>query len=374
MKKIRVGIIFGGQSAEHEVSLQSAKNIIDAIDKEKYEIVPIGITKSGRWQLNDSAHRLLNENNPKLIQLNSSANASQSVAFIAGEKSGNLINLTDYQSVEALDVIFPVLHGPMGEDGTVQGLLKLVNVPFVGPDVLGAAVSMDKDVMKRLFKASNIPTADFRSFTLNERGEINFEDIKAELGLPLFIKPANMGSSVGVRRVTTPDEFDSATKEAFRYDNKILIEEEIKGREIECSVLGNEKPMASVLGGIVLETAEYYSYETKYLDAASAKPVIPAELSDEVTNKIQTMAIEAFKALCCEGMARVDFFLRGEDEVILNEVNSIPGFTKISMYPKLWEASGVSYTELIDRLIQLAIDRFERDKKLTTSYLENSDT
>jgi D-alanine-D-alanine ligase len=363
-RKTRVGIIFGGKSAEHEVSLQSAKNIIDAIDKSKYEVLLIGIDKKGSWHLNDASTFLLNGDNPKLIQLNRS---NEGIALLPGEKSNQLLNVTSFQSVGAVDIVFPVLHGPLGEDGTIQGLLKLANIPFVGASVLGSAVSMDKDVAKRLLRDAGIGIAKFLTYTRRSLGGIKFDQVKSELGLPFFVKPANLGSSVGVKKVNNPTEFDQAISEAFQYDNKILIEEFIEGREIECSVLGNDDPIASVPGEIIPQH-DFYSYEAKYIDENGAGLAIPADLPEDVVSKIQDLAVRAFNVLCCEGMARVDFFLKEDGKLIINEINTIPGFTKISMYPKLWEVSGISYTELINKLLELALERFERENSLKDSY------
>ena len=360
--KIRVGVIFGGKSAEHEVSLQSARNIIEAIDKNKYEVVLIGMDRKGRWYLNENSRYLSEENDPKLIKL---ADANEEVGLIPGEQSNQLLNISTHQRIGKIHVIFPVLHGPYGEDGTVQGLLKLANTPFVGADVLGSAIAMDKDVMKRLFRDAGIPTAKFLVFDRSSIGSIDFDQVKNQLGLPVFIKPANLGSSVAISKVKSKDEFDEAVKLAFEYDNKIIIEEYIEGREIECSVLGNEEPIAS-LPGEILPQHEFYSYEAKYIDEKGAILEIPVRLSEDVIKQIQDYAIKAFQVLCCEGMARVDFFLKDDNEILVSEINTIPGFTQISMYPKLWEASGLSYAELIDRLIQLAIERFQRDQKLKT--------
>jgi len=362
--KIRVGIIFGGKSAEHEVSLQSAKNIIEAIDKNKYEVVTIGIDKNGRWLLNNSSGFLLNAGNPKLIKLNKET--SEELALMPGEATRQLVNLSGGGPTKPIDVAFPVLHGPFGEDGTVQGLLKLLDVPFVGAGVLGSALGMDKEVQKRLLRAAGIPTAKFLAF--DETLIINFKKIAKQLGLPFFIKPVNMGSSVGIAKVVDERQFKNAVVEAFKYDRKIMAEEHIQGRELECSVLGNDKPTASVPGEIIVgDNHEFYSYEAKYIDENGAVLAIPAKLSLPIIKKVQDTAVRAFKTLCLEGMARVDFFLRNKNEVIVNELNTIPGFTKISMYPKLWEASGVSYTELIDKLIMLAVERYAKEKKLRTS-------
>ena len=361
-KKLRVGILFGGRSAEHEVSLQSAKNIIDAIDTNKYEVVLIGIDKNGGWHLDEGSRFLLRTTESELPQLPASG---ENLALVPGKQEEQLVLLSGQQTPGSLDVVFPILHGPFGEDGTVQGLLKLANIPFVGAGVLGSAVGMDKDVMKRLLRDADIPIARFIVLNKYSATEVDFDDARDQLGLPLFIKPANLGSSVGINKVRDREEFDRAVRDAFKYDNKVLIEECIDGREIECSVLGNAQPVASVLGEI-LPRHEFYSYEAKYLDENGAVLEIPAKVAPEISERIRQTAIKTFSTLCCEGMARVDFFLRNGEEIIVNEINTIPGFTRISMYPKLWEASGLPYGELIDKLIELAIERFEREKRLKT--------
>lgn len=368
MKKIRVAIIFGGRSAEHEVSIQSAKNVYNSLDKNKYEVILIGIDKQGRWALNQPAQLLLASSNPKLTKLNKS---SKEVSLVQKNRSTKLVSVTDNKNVGSVDVVFPVLHGPFGEDGTIQGMLKLLNIPFVGPSVLGSALGMDKDAMKRLLNHAGITTAKFLSFQKGDK--IDLKKVKNKLGLPasqrgepFFVKPANLGSSVGISKVKNEKEFKKAVDNAFTFDNKILIEEYIRGREIECSVLGNENPIASIPGEVV-PAHEFYSYEAKYIDENGAQLIIPAKLPKNIVKKIQELAIKAFKTLCCEGMARVDFFLTEKGKVYVNEINTIPGFTQISMYPKLWEASGISYQELVDRLIKFALERFKRDNSLKTS-------
>lgn len=317
-KKIKIGVLFGGKSAEHEVSLVSAQNVINALNKNKYQVVSIKISKDGKLDLN---------------------------------------------KIKNFDVIFPVLHGPYGEDGSMQGLLKLAGVPFVGPSVLGSAVGMDKDVMKRLFRDADIPIGKF--ITLKNNQKISFKKAKEELGLPMFVKPANMGSSVGISKVKSKKDFNKAVKEAFLYDSKIVIEQNISGREIECSVLGNDNPKASIPGEIIANE-EFYSYNAKYVGEGS-KAVIPAQLDKKTIKKIQDLAVKVFKTLECEGMGRVDFFLKKNGEAIVNEINTIPGFTNISMYPKLWEATGLPLPNLLDTLIDLAIERFKREQKLKTT-------
>ncbi len=362
-KKIRVGILFGGRSAEHEVSIQSARNILEAINKEKYEVVLIGINKEGRWRLEKTSELSLLSEGSSLTSLN---REDESAVLISEEREGNLFPLFSERELKKVDVVFPVLHGPYGEDGTVQGLLELANIPYVGAGVLGSAVGMDKDVMKRLLREAGIPVVEFLAFAHSSLEEIDYVRVRDELGLPLFVKPANLGSSIGMNKVTKKEQFQPALKEAFQYDNKILIEKCIKGREIECSVLGNRDPVASLPGEIVPQH-DFYSYRAKYLNNKGAILEIPARLSPNIVHKIQKLSLRVFKIMCCQGMARVDFFLKNNAEIIVNELNTIPGFTRISMYPRLWEASGISYPELINRLIQLALERFEEKKKLKIS-------
>jgi D-alanine-D-alanine ligase len=363
--KIRVAVLFGGRSAEHEVSLQSARNVIEAIDQEKFETVLIGIDRKGAWFLNDESMPLLNSDNPRLIALNKCKNP---VSLIPGDQTGVLINLQGPASTPAVDVIFPVLHGPYGEDGSIQGLAKLANVPCIGSDILGSAIGMDKDVSKRLLRDAGIPVA--RHICLRRNGLTSKLPAQVEqaLGYPVYVKPANMGSSVGVTKVPGAADLIPAIDNALQYDTKVVIEEAIVGREIECSVLGNDDPIASVVGEI--ETADgFYSYEKKYIDENAAVLKIPANLDRATVEKVQARSIAAFKVLESRGMARVDMFLTESGEVYINEINTIPGFTVISMYPKLWQASGLSYRDLIDRLIQLALDDHKEKNNLkTTGY------
>jgi len=361
-KKLRVALLFGGKSAEHEISLISARNIVDAMDKNKYEVVAIGIDKQGRWHLDDGAVLLRGKEQSK-VEFVDTKNAA---AVMPGETATPMVrpSRAGFGGLGFIDVVFPILHGPFGEDGTVQGLLKLANLPFVGAGVLGSAVGMDKDVMKRLLRDAKIPTPNFLAFARSDK--IGFVKVKKTLGMPLFIKPANLGSSVGISKVAKPAEFSAAVKEAFRYDNKIIIEEFIQGREIECSVLGNEQPIASLPGEIIVNR-EFYSYDAKYIDDKGARLEIPAKLPKQVVKNIREMALKVYQALCCEGMARVDFFVQANGRVLVNEINTIPGFTQISMYPKMWEATGISYSRLIDRLIELAIARHRSEKRLRTS-------
>ncbi|MDD4753939.1 MAG: D-alanine--D-alanine ligase [Desulfitobacteriaceae bacterium] len=362
-QKINIGILFGGKSAEHEVSIQSAKNVYDAINKNLYNVTTIGISKKGEWLLDESFAKGIIP-----AQVESPDNPEDCLALVPGGGEKLFVSVNGAKSVEKLDVIFPVLHGTFGEDGTVQGLLKLAGIPFVGAGVLGSAVGMDKDIMKRLLRDAQLPSARYFLLFKYPGNDENpsFKEISRELGLPLFVKPANMGSSVGISMAHNEDEFNRAISEAFKYDHKLIVEETIVGREIECSVLGNDDAKAS-LPGEVINLKGFYSYDAKYIDENASLLEIPAKLTPEEIAKIQQTAVKAFKTLCCEGFARVDVFLTDDGEVIVNEINTIPGFTKISMYPKMWEASGIPYQELIDRLIQLALEKFRRDQELKTS-------
>jgi D-alanine-D-alanine ligase len=351
-KKLKVALLFGGKSVEHEVSLKSAKNIASAMDARKYDIVFVGIDKTGAW--------LLCDQNLSIVT------GAKKVTFVprTGERTANQGDAT---SVVSVDVIFPVLHGSYGEDGTIQGLLKLAGIPFVGCSVLGSAVAFDKDVTKRLLRDAGIANAQF--ITLHKGDTVvSFEQAKKKLGLPMFIKPANAGSSVGVSKVLSKKEFYTALDDAFRFDNKVLVEEFIDGREVECAVLGNEKPSASVVGEVITaKNHRFYSYEAKYLDEDGAIIDIPAKLPKGLQTKIQKLAVMTYQTLSCEGLSRVDFFVKKNGEIFVNEVNTLPGFTNISMYPSLWKASGLSYSKLIDELIRLAISRHVNEQKLQTS-------
>ncbi len=346
-KKQMVGILFGGKSAEHEVSINSAQTVLAALDPKLFIPVVIKIKKSGEWVLLDDAQ--------------------QEVCPVAllPASGGILTRIGSTQAPIKLDVVFPVLHGPFGEDGTVQGLLKLAGVPFVGASVLGSAVGMDKDVMKRLLRDAGIPIAKFLVATKNTLP--SFAEAKKELGMPCFIKPANLGSSVGVSKASTQAEYDQALQTALLFDRKIILEEFIDGREIECSVMGNDAPIASLPGEIV-PTHSFYSYESKYVDKNGAEFAIPAKLPPVLTAKIQALAVQAFSVLACEGLGRVDFFLTKQGELLVNEINTIPGFTSVSMYPKMWEVSGVALTQLVTRLLEFALERFKHESDLRTNY------
>jgi len=355
-KKTKIAVIFGGKSAEHQISLISAFNIMKALDKDKYEIYPLGVSRDGVFYRFEG-DPILNETDPKTVKLKEE---NHEIAFV---KNG-YFDLSDHKKYQ-IDVAFPIIHGTNGEDGTLQGLLKICDIPFVGPDTLGSAICMDKDIAKRLLIDAKIPVSDF--VTLRKGDYADFEALSKELGLPLFIKPANAGSSVGVSKVKNENEFQKAITEAFRYDKKLLIEKAIVGREIECSILGNEEPRAS-LPGEVMPNHEFYSYESKYIDENGANFGIPAKLSEKEIRLAQETSVKTFKALGCEGMARVDGFLTENGEFIINEVNTLPGFTSISMYPKLWEVSGLSYSDLLDTLVTLGLERAKRENIIEKNY------
>ncbi|MFA7945692.1 D-alanine--D-alanine ligase [Pseudomonas brenneri] len=363
MSQLRVGIIFGGRSAEHEVSLQSARNIVDALDRTRFEPVLIGIDKAGHWHLNDTSNFLLNQENPALIALNQS---NRELAVVPGKASRQLVETSGQGLLEHVDVIFPIVHGTLGEDGCLQGLLRMADLPFVGSDVLGSAVCMDKDISKRLLRDAGIAVAPFITLNRGNAARTTFDQARKKLGLPLFVKPANQGSSVGVSKVADETEYLAAIELALGFDEKVLVESAVKGREIECAVLGNERPIASGCGEIVVRDG-FYSYDSKYIDDQAAQVLVPADIRVEDSERIRALAVEAFEVLGCAGLARVDVFLCEDGEVLINEVNSLPGFTRISMYPKLWQAAGMSYSELVSRLIELALERHGLRKGLKIS-------
>lgn len=358
--KLKTAIIFGGKSAEYEVSLKSASNIFNATDKTKFSPILLGVSKSGKWFYNSGYAT----ENIDLANNDYFAEAVDVYLSIAGE-AVNVISKSENKVLDSFNVAFPIIHGTFGEDGTLQGILKSLNIPFVGPNILGSSIAMDKDISKRLLKAANVPVA--KSYTLYKHlpTEYSFEEIAADLGLPLFVKPANAGSSVGVSKVTNEKEYDTALSTAFQFDNKILIEEAVIGKELECGVLGNENPKASVVGEIVA-TKDFYSYDAKYISSNGAALQVPADIDTDIANEIRELAIKACKTICCEGMARVDFLLSHQNKLVLNEINTLPGFTEISMYPKVWESTGVTEKELITELISLAIQRHKRDSCLST--------
>jgi D-alanine-D-alanine ligase len=361
----RIVVLFGGRSAEHEISVVSARSVLDALDPERYEPVAIGVTKDGRWHLLEGGPRALGAAGTALPAVKEGSGPE---VALDQEPGAQALVAADGARTE-IDVVFPVMHGPYGEDGSIQGFLELAGVPYVGAGVLGSAIGMDKAVQKVLFRAAGIPVVDHE--VVHEREwEEDAEGVEARaehLGFPIFSKPATLGSSVGVRRVETLDAVRSALEEAFRYGRKAVLERAVEGaREVEVAVLGNDDPVASIAGEIVPRGHDFYDYEAKYLDEHGAELLIPAPLDDDAHAEVRRLAVAAFRAAECAGMARVDFFVRPTGEVLLNEINTIPGFTQISMYPKLWEASGLPYPELIDRLVDLAIERNERERKKGT--------
>ena len=351
--KVRVAVLFGGQSSEHDVSLRSAETVMQGLDPERYDVVPIGITREGQWVTGGDPFAALTATSPLFALADGSApTQAEASATSVGSAVPALF-------AERVDVVFPVLHGPMGEDGTVQGMLELTGVPYVGAGVLGSALAMDKAMAKTVLAQHCLPQAPWRLVSQKEwerdPGEVT-EWVGEILGYPCFVKPANMGSSVGVVKAHYPSELPAAMREASRYDRRILIEQGIDARELEISVLGNDEPIASIVGEIV-PCNEFYDYSAKYVDEDS-ELIVPAPIDRNTMSEIQELAITAFRALDLAGMARVDFLMdRRTDRIYLNEVNTIPGFTAISMYPRLWQASGVPLEELIDRLIGLALER-----------------
>lgn len=367
--KIRVGLVFGGKSGEHEVSLQSAKSIYNAIDKSKYDVTLIGIDKRGQWHLGQGSNFLLNSENPKLIRLNKTAPQVLPVPANSGKPAAIRAHQSN-KDLASIDVFFPIIHGTYGEDGSLQGLFEMLDTAYVGAGVLGSAVGMDKAIMKRLWHSVGLPVAPYAAIKrMHKKTEI--EKLANNLGLkngnPVFIKPANLGSSVGVAKVSNLKQLHISIEQAFEYDNKVLIEEFVEGREIECSVLGNDQPTAS-MPGEVNPTHDFYSYKAKYIDENGAELHIPAKLSKQTIKAVQKLAISAFTSLDCLGMARVDMFLKPDGKLVLNEINTLPGFTKISMYPKLWEASGLSYTKLLDKLVTLAFEVKQNKAKLKRDF------
>jgi D-alanine-D-alanine ligase len=353
-RKIRVGVVFGGKSGEHEVSINSARSVIENLNPEKYEILPVGISKEGTWHVGIQAYKALGTEVPSKLLTNAQQSWSEAT-LISAVPSPTLPSPIH----EELDVIIPVLHGPFGEDGTVQGLFELLNVPYVGAGVLASAVGMDKALMKAVFAHAGLPQCKYSVYlrtNWENESETVVNDIEQKLGYPCFVKPANLGSSVGISKAKDRKSLRAAMNEAARFDRKLVVEEGVDGREIEVAVLGNDLPRASVAGEIVAK-ADFYDYNAKYTDGTSDL-IIPAELSDSQMEEVREMAVRAYQAIDGSGLSRVDFFLeRSTGRFLINEINTFPGFTIFSMYPKLWEATGIAYNELLDELIRLAIER-----------------
>jgi len=371
-KKTRVGIIFGGRSGEHEVSIRSARSVIEAIDHKKYQVIPIGITKEGKWLAPVEATALLPESTHRFLK----SETTGDIALLGDPSHKGLISLpaTDGSAASAasltLDVVLPILHGPFGEDGTLQGLLEMANIPYVGCGVLASACGMDKVTMKVLFRDAGLPICRYlwflRSHWTSGRDRV-MRQVQRELGFPCFIKPANLGSSVGVSKATNRETLIKAVELAARYDRKIIVEEALDAREIECAILGNDEPQASLPGEYVIhnEEARFLDYTEKYASTGHVEFVVPARLSKVLTRRIQEMAVKAFQAIDGAGLARVDFFLRQDTgELVINELNTMPGLTEVSGYPKMWAASGIDFATVLNHLIDLAFER-HRDKLLT---------
>lgn len=360
MSKIKVAILYGGCSTEHEISLLSAQNIVTGLDLNKYEPVLIAIDKKGKWFYHEDKMQITGGNNPKKVKL-----IPQAQSILISQNAGEhyITYATDGQKLQSIDVVWPVLHGTYGEDGAIQGFAKLANLPCVGPGILGSALGMDKEIMKRLLRDGGIDSAKWLTLRKGEATKYSYEEVSDRLGAELFIKPVNLGSSVGISFVSSKDDFQPAIDKAFRYDTKVLIEERIVGRELECAVLGNHDLVASIPGEVIINKG-FYSFESKYVDESGATLHIPALLEDAEIRRIQELAKATFVALECSGMARVDMFLTSDNRLLINEINTLPGFTDVSMYPTLLKLSGISNVELIDRLIQLAIEENEYYNRL----------
>ena len=353
-KKLQVGLIFGGNSSEYEVSIVSGRNIYKAIDKDKFDVHPIWITNEGYFANEEESFKVLDD---------------PSYQVKNPHKVNNISNLIELENLPEIDVFFPIVHGNLGEDGVLQGLFRLMNKPFVGDDVLGAAVTMDKEFTKILAQRVGVPVADWISikrFEYNDKNndKLNYKKVAEKLGRDMFVKPSNQGSSVGVSHVTNADEYTAALKEAFKYDDKVLVEETVPGTEVETAVLGNDKPIVAGVGQITNAKGSFYTYENKYDDNSTSKLQIPADLPQEIIDTVRENARKVYAATECSGMARIDSMLTPGGKVVLTEVNALPGFTNISMYPKLFEEAGVPYSELITRLIEAGMDRFDHKKTL----------
>lgn len=355
--KKSVGILYGGKSVEHQISINSARNIFKYINRELFTPVLIGITKNGNWYHTDSVENTIENGDPISISLGNGAPG----LFVENVKL-------------SIDIAFPVLHGTNGEDGSVQGLLQVLDIPFVGTGVLGSSICMSKLISKQLMELSNIPTARFLSFEKDESERISYAEVSQKLGLPLMVKSANLGSSVGISKVSNEDEFKAALKDSFNFDNLIIIEEYVEGREIECAMIGNEDPIASNPGEIIISEAyEFYTFDAKYVDGDAVKIDIPAKLDPEMKENIKSECERAYKALKCEDFARVDIFLSNNGKFYLNEINTIPGFTNSSMFPMMWKDAGISFSDLITKLIGLAENRTEKQKSVETVFTSKLD-
>ncbi len=359
MSKKNICILLGGKSAEHNISLRSARSLIAEIDREKFQVYLVGITRTGEWIYRSDNDLLLEGDIPNQPRLN-----TEGIRVCFPPQCEGRLHGLDAPLPEDItfDCVFPMLHGPLGEDGAIQGVLKVADVPFVGPDVLGAAVGMDKDVMKSLLTNAGIPIGPYRTYRVDQKLP-SFDEMEEILGMPVYVKPANMGSSVGISKVDEASQWAPALEEAFKYDNKIVVEANIIGKELECAVLGNSDPVASTVGEVA-KAAEFYDYEHKYLLESKEEAIIPASIGEKAIDQVRDIAVKSYKALQCEGLGRVDVFYTVDGRILVNEINTIPGFTSISMYPKLWRKSGLSTPDLISRLIDLAIERHLRQREI----------
>ncbi|MCG8474864.1 MAG: D-alanine--D-alanine ligase [Cytophagales bacterium] len=352
--RTKVGILFGGRSVEHEVSLLSAVNVVKYLDQERFEPVLIGIDKEGKWHLGADPSSFRSSEQPLSLSLNPALGG---------------LSQPEHKSLKELDVVFPVLHGTDGEDGSIQGLFKAMDVPVVGSGVLGSALCMDKIFSKKILESEGIPVAKYVAFHKREEGQVAFEDVVEKIGLPFIAKPATLGSSVGVSKVKSEEDFKDALQEIFQFDQRVLLEEFVTARELECAVMGNHEPVASAPGEVLLDTAyEFYSFEAKYVDKQASQIIIPALMSAAHAKAIKEYSVKAYQALGCEDFARVDIFLKEDGQVLVNEINTIPGFTNISMFPGLWANEGIAYRDLLTHLIKMALDRNAESKLLQTHF------
>lgn len=353
-KKKKIAILYGGRSVEHGVSVNSARNIYDNINKDRFEPLPIGITKSGQWFLTSGVTKDIGQ--------------GKALGLILDAQSPGFILVSSGDRIKA-DVIFPVLHGTDGEDGSIQGLIKAMDIPIVGTGVLGSAISMNKIIAKRLLKDAGLPVTNFVSFHYRDRDKIDFKAIKKTLSIPFMVKSASLGSSVGVNKVKNEADFRKAVDEAFRYDESILMEEFVKGREVECAILGNRPAEASLPGEIVINSKyDFYTFDAKYVDPEAVRIDVPAKMDEKVAEKVRDICVKAYQTLCCEDFARVDLFLTEQGKIYINEINTIPGFTNSSMFPMMWNERGIGFTELISKLLDLALERYDWSKRVEREF------
>lgn len=364
MTKLNVAVFFGGKSAEHEISLISAQNVIKSLDPQKYNAHLIAIDQNGKWYYQKNKELLFKTDDPKRIKIE---DKSIPIMLSPVANDHRLINSHTMKTETTIDVIYPILHGTYGEDGAIQGLAKMANLPCVGCGILGSSVGMDKEIMKRVLSANQIKNAPYKTIRRNDTPYPGYDEVKKELGSELFVKPSNMGSSVGITHVKSSSDWKGALKYAFDYDNKIIVESRIRGREVECAVMGNLDPKASIVGEVIPKGG-FYSYESKYIDEDGAVLEVPANITDADQKMIQEVSINTYKVLECRGLTRVDMFLTEDGQCYINEVNTLPGFTKISMYPTLWKLSGVPISELVDRLIQYAIAEHKSIEDLEVTF------